>query len=65
MSDKSLGQIGYEAYCATQPAMLSSISGAELPPWEGQSPGISKRWEAAGEAVRQAVLDRMQEGDSP
>lgn len=65
MSEKTLGQIGYEAYAAAQPAGLSSISGAELPTWDGQSPGIQRRWEAGGEAVRQAVLDRMQEGDSP
>lgn len=54
---KTLGQVGYEAYAAAQPAGLSSISGAELPTWDGQSPGIKRRWEAAGEAI--AVADQM------
>lgn len=57
MSEKTLGQIGYETYAAAQPAGLSSIDGAQLPVWDDVTPGIKRRWEAAGEAI--AVADQM------
>lgn len=65
MSEKSLGQVGYETYAAAQPAGLSSIDGAQLPVWDDVTPGIRRRWEAAGEAIRQDVLGKATEGDSP
>lgn len=54
---KTLGQVGYEAYCAVDPAWRSSVTGDTLPLWEQVDPEIVKRWEAAGEAV--AVADQM------
>jgi hypothetical protein len=58
---RTLGQVAYEAYCAEPPAMKSSATGDLLPFWEQVDPGIAKRWEASAEAVRQAVLDKIQD----
>lgn len=54
---KTLGQVAYEAYCAEDPAMRSSITGDMLPEWEQQDPGIRKRWEAGAQAA--VVADQM------
>lgn len=46
----SLGQIAYEAYCASTGGK-SLISGDQLPGWDGLKPEIRTAWEAAGERV--------------
>jgi hypothetical protein len=57
---KSLGQVAYEAYAAKgRDAGKSSISGSPLPLWDQQRPAIQERWEAAGQAVEQDVLGKM------
>jgi hypothetical protein len=63
---KTLGQVAYEAYCAADPAMQSSVTGELLPLWEQADPGIKKRWEAAGNAAVVAdQMSRSQENKSP
>ena len=47
---KSLGQIAYEAYCAST-NWKSLVSGASLPPWIDVKAEIKIAWEAAAEAV--------------
>ncbi len=58
--NKSLGQIAYEAYCATT-EWKSAISGAPLPPWEMQKEPVMAAWEAAAEAVRIACMYKSTE----
>lgn len=50
---KTLGQIAYEAYCATTD-WKSAISGAPLPQWDAQSGLIKSAWENAGAAAKAA-----------
>jgi hypothetical protein len=52
---RSLGQIAYEAYCASTGGK-SLISGDQLPGWDGLKPEIRTAWEAAGEAVRPTAV---------
>ena len=47
MCGKSLGQIGYEAYCSST-GWKSLISGALLPQWSEVKPEIKLAWETAG-----------------
>jgi hypothetical protein len=53
---KSLGQIAYEAYCASTNG-VSPITGDVLPLWTDLLPPrvIKDAWEAAAEAVAQTV----------
>lgn len=54
MIEKTLGQIGYEAYCKTT-GWKSLVSGADLPAYEGLNSPIQDAWEKAGQAVASAV----------
>lgn len=53
MSDtnKSLGQVAYEAYCADTD-WKSLVSGAQLPEWSALNPRIRQAWEVAARAVQ-------------
>ncbi len=51
---KSLGQIGYEAYC-DQTEWKSAVSGADLPNWEAVKDEIKAAWEASAGAVSKEV----------
>ena len=53
MDEKTDGQVAYEAYSAFS-AGRSLISGAPLPAWDAQAPGIEGAWEAAADAVLDA-----------
>lgn len=48
--EKTLGQIGYEAYCKFTDNK-SLISGAELPAFADLKTPIQEAWENAGQAV--------------
>lgn len=48
---KTTGQITYEAY-AENTGWKSAISGARLPPWDGQIEAVKAAWEAAAKAAR-------------
>ena len=51
MSEKSNGQVAYEAYCETTD-WKSLVSGQPLPAWdEAPDPLLEEAWEAAAEAV--------------
>lgn len=54
MIEKTLGQIGYEAYCKTT-GWKSLVSGADLPAYEGLNAPIQDAWEKAGQGVAAAV----------
>lgn len=54
MIEKTLGQIGYEAYCKTT-GWKSLVSGADLPPYEALNGSIQDAWEKAGQGVAAAV----------
>lgn len=54
MTEKTLGQIGYEGYC-TFTNNKSLISGAALPPFEKLKAPIQEAWEKAGQAVAASV----------
>ena len=56
MENKTLGQIAYEAYCATTD-WKSAISGAPLPQYNVQNPKVIEAWEAAGNAVVDSVVN--------
>lgn len=49
---KSLGQVAYEAYCASTD-WKSAITGAPLPQFGVQAPAVQAAWEAAAAAVAQ------------
>lgn len=51
------GNVAYDAYCRCSGGK-SLVSGAKLPPWEGLNPEIRKAWEAAAEAIRDALSER-------
>lgn len=55
MSQKTLGQIAYEAYCASTD-WKSAVSGAPLPQYVEQRPAVIAAWEAAGTAVGAHVM---------
>lgn len=48
--NKTLGQIGYEAYCSAT-NWKSPVSGAPLPQWADVKPEIRLAWETAGEQM--------------
>jgi hypothetical protein len=48
------GQIAYEAYRAHSGGK-SLVSGAQIPAWDDADPVIRSAWEAAGNAVYDAV----------
>ncbi len=50
MENKTLGQIAYEAYCATTD-WKSAVTGAPLPQYKDQRESVIAAWESAGEAV--------------
>jgi hypothetical protein len=54
MKEKTLGQIGYEAYCKFTDNK-SLISGAELPAFVDLKTPIQEAWEKAGQAVAASV----------
>lgn len=54
MENKSLGEVGYEAYRQSSGGK-SLISGQDIPSFENLKPEIQKAWQAAGEAVAAAV----------
>lgn len=54
MKDKTLGNIGYDAYCKFTDNK-SLISGAELPAFENLKTPIQEAWEKAGQAVAASV----------
>lgn len=54
--DKSLGQIGYEAYCE-QLGWKSLVTEAPLLEWSEVAPVIKKVWEAVGEAISSSQLE--------
>lgn len=49
--NKTLGQVGYEAYCS-HTNWKSLISGENLPQWGNVKPEIQNAWEHAGERIR-------------
>ena len=49
----SLGQSAYEAY--VESCGGKSIRGDDLPTWADQEPAIREHWEAAAEAVENAL----------
>jgi hypothetical protein len=49
------GQIAYEAYAAKANG-ISLVSGAELPTWDVLNGSIQEAWDAAAQAVAQAVV---------
>lgn len=51
---KSTGQIAYEAYFEKAHGE-SLVSGAKLPPWHEMTAGIIDAWQAAADAVSEAV----------
>lgn len=51
---KTLGQIGYEAYCNFT-NFKSLVTGATLPPYGTLNPPIQEAWEKAGQAVAASV----------
>ena len=58
VSDKSVGQIAYEAYRVACP--VSTFTGDPLPLWEDIDPELIPYWEAVGQAVAQHVTGSMQ-----
>lgn len=50
---KTLGQIGYEAYCAHSDgkSLVIGERGEPLPAWADVTPEIKAAWEAAGNAL--------------
>lgn len=60
MGEKTLGEIGYEAYRAKSGGK-SLVSGADIPPFENLSEAIKEAWEAAGDHICAAV-GRADEG---
>lgn len=54
MAEKTLGQIGYEAYCDFT-NWKSLISGADLPPFAELKTPIQEAWEKSGQAVAASV----------
>lgn len=59
MSEKSLGQIGYEAYGET--ANWKTFDGRDMPRWEDLSEmetgrETQRRWEVAAEAISAVLL---------
>lgn len=60
MDKKSLGQIAYEAYCATTD-WKSAVTGAPLPQYNEQREAVIAAWEAAGTAVAAHVLVSSEE----
>ena len=54
MSEKTLGNIGYDAYCKFT-NNKSLISGGELPLFENLRTPIQEAWEKAGQAVAASV----------
>lgn len=54
MIEKTLGQVGYEAYCKTT-GWKSLVSGADLPAYEALNAPIQDAWEKAGQGVAAAV----------
>lgn len=53
MENKTLGQIAYEAYCATTD-WKSAVTGAPLPQYKDQRESVIAAWEAAGKAVSES-----------
>jgi hypothetical protein len=51
---KTLGNVGYDAYCAFTDGK-SLISGAVLPPFAELKTPIQEAWEKAGQAVAASV----------
>lgn len=60
---KTIGQIGYEAYCAST-GWKSLVSGQPLPQWEKVAERIQSAWEAAGTAITQHVENPVQAGQA-
>lgn len=59
MCNKTLGQIGYEAYCSST-GWKSLISGAQLPPWSEVKSEIQLAWETAGGQMVYAAHGQVQ-----
>lgn len=59
MCNKTLGQIGYEAYCSST-GWKSLISGAQLPQWADVKPEIQLAWETAGGQMVYAAHGQVQ-----
>ena len=53
---KTLGQLGYEAY-AQHTDWKSLATGCALPAWDNLSAAIQNAWEVASNAVSSAVRD--------
>jgi hypothetical protein len=51
-SDKSFGQIGYEAYC--ERVGWVSVGGDQLPSWPELRTDLQEAWETAAEAILDA-----------
>lgn len=65
---KTAGQIAYEGYFHYSKGK-SLVSGAPLPEWGQQAPGIREAWEAAAMAVsgslKQKSVPMVEEGPAP
>jgi hypothetical protein len=57
MAAATFGQLAYEAYA--EHCGGRSVHGDPLPSWDGQSPVICGHWEAAAQAVAEAVEERQ------
>lgn len=61
--EKTLGQIGYEAYA--QSTGGKTFDGREMPTWqeikdrEGETPKVTKAWEAAAHAIIEGALQKQ------
>lgn len=58
MSEKTLGQKGYEAYCAST-GWKSLVSGAQLPEWKNVKGDIQLAWENAGLQIAYGLLGEI------
>ena len=58
MTNKTYGQIAYEAYCAYT-NWKSLVSGADLPKWESVKPEIKEAWEESA----QCLIDEYEAGE--
>ena len=54
MTEKTLGQVAYEGYCAS--TGNKSATGLDLPTWDKVKPNVQIMWEASAEAVRAALI---------
>lgn len=56
--EKTLGEVGYEAYRADTGG-ISLVSKQPIPDWVDLSGDIQHAWEAAGSAVENEILRRQ------